>query len=341
MKKILESKRWYLLVILTFVFLVVPGAFYWTFIVKKDTGFIEGKIYQKSFSEQSNVDINKIENGIAKGSVKKVEVKKVAAKPTKKIVKKVTKKVVVPKVKKAPKKDKEDPAEKTVKATTQASDDDITIEEAIKKYKTNNSNVALGIDISKYQGDVDFNQVKQSGVEFVIIRVGYRGTETGVIKEDPYFEKNIKGALAAGLKVGVYFFSVAITEEEALEEAAWTISKVSNYHLAYPIAFDFETFKDRAKGLTNEERTNNALTFLSYIEQKGYKSMLYTYINAYSSRFDANQFFGYKTWIAHYIHKKNTTTSYAGKFYMWQYASDGHVPGIKGRVDMNIAYSPA
>ncbi len=341
MKKVFESKRWYLLVILIFLFLILPVTFYWTFLEKKDTGINILKIYQKGIIEPYLLNTDKINNMIAKGSVKKVEVKKVSAKPTKKIVKKVTKKVVVPKVKKAPKKDKEDPAEKTVKSTTQASDDDITIAEAIKKYKTNNSNVALGIDISKYQGDVDFNMVKNSGVEFVIIRVGYRGTETGVIKEDPYFEKNIQKALAAGLKVGVYFFSVATTEDEALEEAAWTISRVKGYNLTYPIAFDFETFKDRAKNLTNEERTNNALTFLSYIEQQGYKSMMYTYISAYSSKFDSNQFFGYKTWIAHYIHKKNTTTSYAGKFYMWQYASDGHVPGIKGRVDMNIAYYPA
>ena len=192
MKKVFESKRWYLLVILIFLFLILPVTFYWTFLEKKDTGINILKIYQKGIIEPYLLNTDKINNMIAKGSVKKVEVKKVSAKPTKKIVKKVTKKVVVPKVKKAPKKDKEDPAEKTVKSTTQASDDDITIAEAIKKYKTNNSNVALGIDISKYQGDVDFNMVKNSGVEFVIIRVGYRGTETGVIKEDPYFEKNIQ-----------------------------------------------------------------------------------------------------------------------------------------------------
>ena len=320
-------------IIFIFVFIFVPSLFYWLFLGKSNTNFIQGIVYQNS-SSNSVVDDKKIEDGIVKGTVKKKVVKKV----TKKIVKKIPKKVVIPKVKKGALKDKEDPGEKN-KKNKATKPKDITIKEAIKKYKENNNKVALGIDISKYQGEVDFKQVKDSGVEFVIIRVGYRGTETGVIKEDPYFKKYIEGAISAGLKVGVYFFSVAITEEEALEEAAWTISRVSNYKLSYPIAFDFETFKDRASNLTNGERTNNALTFMSYIEQHGYQSMMYTNINSYKNRFIPSQFFGYKTWIAHYIEKTDYKTSYS-QFYMWQYASDGRVPGIKGRVDMDIAYQP-
>ena len=191
-----------------------------------------------------------------------------------------------------------------------------------------------GIDVSKYQGNIDFEKVKKGGIDFVMIRVGYRGTVTGEIKEDVNFEKNIKGAIQAGLKVGVYFFSVATTKKEALEEAKFTVSKIKKYNITYPVAFDFETFKDRAKKLTNKRRTDYALTFLEYVEKQGYEGMFYSYKAAFLSKFQMERLKDYKIWLAHYTND----TDYQGEYEMWQYTSNGKINGIKGRVDLNVAY---
>ena len=344
MKKVFESKRWYLLVILIFLFLILPVTFYWTFLEKKDTGINILKIYQKGIIEPYLLNTDKINNMIAKGSVKKVEVKKVSAKPTKKIVKKVKKVKVTKPVKKATRNDKEDPDKYKVCGTP---DDGITIKEAIEKYQKNNSGISLGIDVSAHQGNIDFKKVKQSGVDFVIIRAGFTGWGTGVMKKDAYFLNNIRQAKEVGLKVGVYYYSAAITEEEAAQEAQLTIDIVqsSGYGLDYPIALDYEeTSKNKShRGwqLTNEDRTNIALTYLSYIEQhSSYKTMFYTSKNAYYNKFVTEQLAGYKFWLAHFIAKSNMTTNYNGQAYIWQYASDGNVPGITTCVDMDIAYYP-
>ncbi len=192
---------------------------------------------------------------------------------------------------------------------------------------------STGIDISKYQGNINFDKVKQSGIDFVMIRVGYRGYETGVIKEDSYFKKNIKEAIKAGLKVGVYFFSTATTKKEALEEAKFTVDKIKDYDITYPVAIDYETFDARCKKLTKERRTNYVIAFLDYVNSKGYQGMFYSYKSAFESKFQMERLTKYKIWLAHFVNK----TNYQGKYDMWQYTSSGTLAGISGKVDKNIA----
>lgn len=202
-----------------------------------------------------------------------------------------------------------------------------------KQYET--SGTSVGIDVSKWQGNIDWKKVKQSGVEFAMIRVGYRGSQTGKIVMDPYFIKNIKGALTNNIHVGVYFFSMARTEAEAIEEANWTINAIKNYHVTYPIAFDLESFGlDRLAGVSNSQLNKNAVAFLNQIQSCGYTAMHYGSKSKFGPIWNMNILNKYKIWLAHYTNK----TNYAGKYNMWQYTSKGIVPGINGNVDLNIAY---
>ena len=209
----------------------------------------------------------------------------------------------------------------------------VSVEETIEQ--NNNTGKAIGIDVSKWQGDINWSEVKKSGIEFAIIRIGYRGSSQGSIVMDPYFQKNISGATANGIKVGVYFFSMAINEEEAIQEAAWTIENAKKYRVTYPIVYDFESWGvGRAAGISNEQVQKNALSFLGYVNASGYSGMMYGSKNALKNRFTMGSFSSYKIWLAHYTEK----TDYAGRYDMWQHTDKGTVPGISGYVDMNIAY---
>lgn len=194
---------------------------------------------------------------------------------------------------------------------------------------------SMGIDVSKWQGKIDWKAVAKAGVEFAIIRVGYRGAQNGVIYEDPYFKQNIAGATAAGIKVGVYFFSQAITEAEAIEEASMAISYVSGYNLAFPIYIDTEQVSGgRANSLSRRARTNIVKAFCKTVQNAGRKPGVYagTYWlrdNLYSSELES-----YSIWVARY----NDTLNYSGKYDMWQYTDSGKINGIKNYVDMNICY---
>lgn len=202
-----------------------------------------------------------------------------------------------------------------------------------KQYET--SGTSIGIDVSKWQNNIDWKKVKQSGVEFAMIRVGYRGSQTGKIVMDPYFTKNIKGALNNNIHVGIYFFSMAKTEAEAIEEADWTINAIKNYHITYPVAFDLESFGiDRLAGVSNSQLNKNAVAFLNRIQSAGYTAMHYGSKSKFGPVWNMNILNQYKIWLAHYTNK----TNYAGKYNMWQYTSKGIVPGINGNVDLNIAY---
>lgn len=195
---------------------------------------------------------------------------------------------------------------------------------------------STGIDVSKWQADIDWKAVKAAGIDFAIIRVGYRGSETGVLVEDPYYRKNIEGATKAGLKVGVYFFTQAITEAEAVEEASMALSLTSGYKLAYPIFIDTENGSGnaRANGLDKETRTKCIVAFCKTIENAGRKAGVYASKSWYGTKVDENQFNNYCIWVAQY----NTTCTYKGRYSIWQYTSTGRVPGIKGNVDLNISY---
>lgn len=185
-------------------------------------------------------------------------------------------------IKKGTMNDKED-GEKKYTDSSMSNANLSSIYDAISLYETDGTSV--GIDVSKYQKNIDWKKVKESGVEFAIIRCGYRGYGSGEILMDPYFEQNISGALKNGIKVGIYFFSAAINESEAREEARWVVNVISKYRITYPVAYDFESFGlGRLQGLTAKDITNNANAFLSYIRSSGYTPMMYASKNAYNQR---------------------------------------------------------
>ncbi|MDL2215824.1 hypothetical protein LJB77_02040 [Ruminococcaceae bacterium OttesenSCG-928-N02] len=195
----------------------------------------------------------------------------------------------------------------------------------------------IGIDVSKYQLTIDWQAVRASGITFVFIRCGYRGYGSGALVEDPYFRRNIQGATAAGLKVGVYFFSQAITTAEAVEEASMCLSLVRGYNLAYPIAFDTEHSggnPGRADSLSVGQRTQIAIAFCETVRAGGYTPCVYSGKYWLMYNLDASQLSSYKIWLAHYT----AQTDYKGRYDIWQYTSTGKVNGISGAVDMNISY---
>lgn len=193
-----------------------------------------------------------------------------------------------------------------------------------------------GIDVSSHQGNIDWASVKAAGINFAIIRVGYRGSQTGALVEDSCFRKNIQGATANGINVGVYFFTQATTEAEAVEEASMALTLCSGYNLSYPIFVDTENGSGaaRANGLDKGTRTACVAAFCKTIANGGRKAGVYASKSWYNNKIDASAFSNYFIWVAQY----NTTCNYKGKYNMWQYSSKGSVPGIKGNVDVNIAY---
>lgn len=195
----------------------------------------------------------------------------------------------------------------------------------------------LGIDVSKWNGTIDWNAVKASGVNFVIIRCGYRGSSTGVLVEDPTFRMNIEGARAAGLKVGLYFFTQAVNEVEAVEEASMCLSLAQGYQIDYPIFIDVEftvNKNGRADGLDRATRSAVARAFCETINNGGYAGGVYSSKSWYGYSLDMSVIGSYKIWLAHYT----SQTDYGGHYDIWQYSSKGSISGIKGNVDMNYSY---
>lgn len=209
------------------------------------------------------------------------------------------------------------------------------------------SGVSLGIDAAKWQGTIDWHKVKEAGVDFAIIRVGYRTMKTGVIYEDPCAKYNLQQAQAAGIKLGAYFFSTAVSEEEAKEEAAWVSGFVAQYPMTYPIAYNCEGFhspESRQYHLTQAERTRLAVSFMDYISARGYTPMFYASKNEMegSALWDMDKMEGkYKIWVSQYTDKPYPETeksSYTGTYDMWQYTNQGLVPGVPYGADLNVAY---
>lgn len=192
----------------------------------------------------------------------------------------------------------------------------------------------MGIDISKHNGTVDWNAVKNAGVEFVILRCGYRGSASGVLVEDEKFRTNIKGATAAGLKVGIYFFSQAVNEMEAVEEASLTLSLIKGHKISYPVYIDVEAANGRADGLSAAERTKVVKAFCETVRDSGYTAGVYSNKNWFAEKMDTGAFGNYRIWLAQYTE----SPTYTGRYEMWQYSSRGTIPGIKGDVDLNIFY---
>ena len=192
-----------------------------------------------------------------------------------------------------------------------------------------------GIDVSKYQGNIDWNQAK-SAVNFAIIRCGYRGQADGQLHEDPYFYKNMKGAKSAGVATGVYIFSRALNEAEAVQEASMAVAMANKAGgCAYPIFIDMEDTTRGVNKLSNAQRTAIANAFISTVQSSGYKAGVYCSKNWMAKTMDAGSINSSAyIWIAQY----NTSCTYGGKYSMWQYSSKGRVPGIKGNVDMNKSF---
>ena len=194
----------------------------------------------------------------------------------------------------------------------------------------------IGIDVSKYQGDIDWEKVAAAGVQFVIIRVGYRGSVTGALVEDPNFVQNIRGALAAGLEVGVYFFTQAINETEAVEEASAVISMVREYDIKLPIYIDTEGAggNGRADGLDKDMRTKVCDAFCRTAKNAGYNAGVYASRSWLYNNLDTSVLDKYEIWDAEWV----SVPQYTGYYTMWQYSSKGSVDGIVGNVDLDIYY---
>ena len=192
-----------------------------------------------------------------------------------------------------------------------------------------------GIDVSKWQADIDWKAVAGAGIDFAIIRVGYRGySKAGPLVEDPYFRANIAGATKAGVKVGVYFFSQAVTEAEAIEEASMALKLVKGYHLDYPIFIDTEKSGGRADKLSKDARTKIVKAFCKTVQNDGYKAGVYANKDWFENHLNADELNSYTIWVAQF----RAECTYTGKYDMWQFTETGSIPGIKGNVDLNICY---
>ena len=195
-----------------------------------------------------------------------------------------------------------------------------------------------GIDVSAYQKFIDWRTVKNSGIDFAIIRAGYRGYGNGRIVEDELFDYNIQEATKAGMDIGFYFYSQAISVEEAIQEAQFTLQLLSKYNvpIKYPIAIDTEKTPygtGRADGMSKELRTEVVRAFCNEIQKAGYKTMIYSNKNWLLENLNITSL-NYDVWLAHYTDR----TDYQYPYAIWQYTSTGHVNGIVGNVDMNIGY---
>lgn len=198
---------------------------------------------------------------------------------------------------------------------------------------------ALGVDVSAHQKAIDWQTVKAAGVDFAMIRCGYRGYGSGKLVEDEFFETNMRGALDAGLDVGVYFYSQAVTTQEAIEEAEMTLRLCEGYTLTYPIVYDWEVVtEDTARTDTISVETLTACTtaFCDTIREAGQTPMVYQNKRTSLLKLDLTALAGYDFWLAEY----NDLPTYYYDYRMWQYCSDGRIPGIAGDVDLNICYTP-
>ena len=244
------------------------------------------------------------------------------------VVKYKDKEIVIPKSKVSAAKSAED-----AETSKKTGGSNVSQEQAQTMFE-NVGQKSMGIDVSQHQGSIDWASVRASGVEFAIIRVGYRGQTAGGIYEDRNFKANMNGAISNGIKVGVYFYSTAVNETEALEEAAWVVKKIAPYSITYPVVYDFEDFNaHRCANVGGEQATKNALAYLNYVRSSGYEPMMYANKNDITKRMSRGSF-GCKFWLAHYVEQ----TDYTGNVNMWQYTCKGSVPGIAGHVDMNVAY---
>lgn len=209
-----------------------------------------------------------------------------------------------------------------------------TLKNGLMTYKDSSYTTSTGIDVSDHNGDIDWVSVKADGIDFAMLRIGYRGAQEGVLHEDANFEKNILQAQKNGLKVGAYFFSSAINAEEIDEEVQFVLKKVSSYSIDLPIVFDMEEFDQggRIDDLSTKKKTNLALRFCKEIKEAGYTPMIYGNMTWLYENYNFDKISKYPIWLASYT----TTCPMEDDFDMWQYTNRGQVNGIEGDVDINI-----
>lgn len=217
--------------------------------------------------------------------------------------------------------------------------DSTLIDEGYFKYYTEDGRItsSVGIDVSRYQGNINWSQVKEAGVDFAFIRLGYRGYGNGAIRLDDSFDRNVVEALKNDLNVGVYFYSQAISYEEGAEEARFVLENIRPYNINLPIVLDTEDAEDddaRTNGLTPEQRSQACLGFLETIRAAGYEPMLYANLRWIALNLDVSQLYGYEIWFAQYANEPTLPYHYK----IWQYTADGTVPGISQPVDLNIGF---
>ena len=207
----------------------------------------------------------------------------------------------------------------------------INFSDVVNEHKT--FKTSIGLDVSRWQGDIDFQKVKDAGVEFVFIRVGSQRGVNGEYFIDPKFERNIKGFKEVGVPVGIYFYSYANSKANAKKEAKWIIEQLKPYKIDLPVVFDWENWSFYQEfNLSFYNITEIAKTYLKEIEKAGYKGMFYS-----SKYYLENVWFDHKypVWLAHYTNK----TNYQGEYQVWQMCNNGRIPGINGDVDINIMYN--
>lgn len=202
--------------------------------------------------------------------------------------------------------------------------------EVYANYK--NENTAIGIDVSKWQGDIDFAKVKEAGVEFVFIRVGTKDGTEGEYILDSKFEQNIQGFTEVGIPIGIYFYTYAATEKEAISDAKWILDKIKGYNITLPIVYDFEDWNNYNDYKMSLYRLNrNAEVFIETVEAAGYEGMIYGSKNYLEGFWDVE---GKNIWLAHYVKQ----TTYEGDYTFWQMCNNGRISGIYGDVDIDIMY---
>ena len=204
-------------------------------------------------------------------------------------------------------------------------------QEVIANYK--NENTQIGIDVSSWQGDIDFNSLKEAGVEFVFIRVGSTKGINGEYFVDKKFHQNIEGFNNVGIPVGIYFYSYSNSKESAIKDANWVIEQIKDYEIDLPVVYDWESWSFYNEfNLSFYSLTNNAKAFLDTVKKSGYEGTLYSSKNYLEKVWYDT---GYDVWLAHYTKQ----TSYEGDYKYWQLCSNGKVNGINGYVDINIMYN--